>query len=69
MRETMPPGMPRHLATSINARVLAHVRDLSAHSDIVDVLLEAVHPLGDVQVFCPDHASYRYVLASTNAVN
>ena len=68
MRETTPSGIPRHLATSINARVLAHVRDLSAHSDIVDVLLEAVRPLGDVQVFCPDHASYRYVLASTKGI-
>ena len=61
-------GVPSELNTPHNARVLAHVKDLSAHSDIVDVLLDAVQPLGDVQLFCPDAAVYRYVLASTKAV-
>jgi hypothetical protein len=64
----MTEGAPAHLAIPANARVLAHLRDLSAHSDIVDVLLEAVQPLGDVQLFCPDHARYRYVLASTRSI-
>ena len=64
----MPDPVPSHLANSVNERVLAHLANLSAHSDIVDVLLEAVHPLGDVQMFCPDAASYRYVLAWTNRI-
>jgi hypothetical protein len=60
--------VPPRLATGINERVLAHLRDLSAHSDIADVLLEAVQGLGDVEMFCPDAAAYRYLLASTNSV-
>ena len=34
----------------------------------MDVLLDAVQPLGDVQLYCPDLAAYRYVIAATNAV-
>ena len=64
----MAHRIPADLAISINDRVLTHIQDLSAHSDIADVLLEAVHPLGDVQVFCPDYAQYRYVLASTKRI-
>lgn len=60
--------VPGELAIRINERVLTYLKDLSAHSDIVDVLLEAVHELGDVQMFCPDASRYRYVLASTNRV-
>ena len=61
-------NVPAALATAVNERVLGYLEDRSAHSDIVDVLMEAVHPLGDVQMFCPDHARYRYVLASTGSV-
>jgi hypothetical protein len=60
--------VPSALANPHNARGLAHREDLSAHSDIVDVLLDAVQPLGDVQLYCPDLAAYRYVIAATNAV-
>lgn len=60
--------IPATLVNRANERVLAYLKDLSAHSDIVDVLLEAVHPLGDVELFCPDHAQYRYVLASTRGI-
>lgn len=59
------PEIPASLANRVNAPVLAYVHDLSAHSDIADVLHDAVRPLGDVQLFCPDPAAYRYVLAST----
>ena len=38
MAQTVPP----RLATPINEGVLAYLRDKSAHSDIADVLLEAV---------------------------
>lgn len=64
----MAQGIPTNLAIRINERVLAHLQDLSAHSDIAEVLLKAVQPLGDVQLFCPDSAAYRYVLASTSGV-
>lgn len=59
---------PDHLVSPVNSRVLAYLQDLSAHSDIADVLLTAVRPLGDVQSFCPDAAAYRYVLVSTKGV-
>jgi len=52
----------------MNAAVLRHVESLSAHSDSVDVLTRAVKPLGDVQLFCPDWQSYRYVVASTDNI-
>jgi len=64
----MLQAVPSRLATARNERVLAHLRDKSAHSDIGDVLLEAVHGLGAVEMFCPDAAAYRYVLAATNDV-
>jgi hypothetical protein len=64
----MAQAVPPRLATAINERVLAHLHDKSAHSDIADVLLEAVHGLGDVEMFCPDASSYRFVLASASGV-
>lgn len=48
--------------------MLAHLADKSAHSDIAEVLTQAVEPLGDVQIFCPDRHGYRYVVASTKGV-
>ena len=64
----MALSIPAPLLNRINAPVLAHVKDLSAHSDIAESLLASVKPLGDVQVFCPDARAYRYVLVSTNTV-
>lgn len=61
-------GIPTALLSNVNRSVLAHVAEKSAHSDIADVLLGAVKPLGDVQSFCPDWRSYRYVIVSTKAV-
>ena len=60
--------IPAHLINPFNERVLTYVKELSAHSDIADVLLEAVQPLGDAQVFCPDSAAYRYIIASTKKI-
>ncbi|MCI0657682.1 MAG: hypothetical protein L0170_11505 [Acidobacteria bacterium] len=48
--------------------MLAYLEPLSAHSDVADALQEALAPLGDVQLHCPDWASYRYVAASTKGV-
>jgi hypothetical protein len=64
----MTQPLPIGLATAVNARVLAHVEHLSAHSDIADVLRSAVQPLGDAQLFCPDWNGYRYVVVSTKGV-
>lgn len=64
----MTAGIPQPLANRTNRQVFAYLADLSAHSDIVDVLLDAVHPLGDVQMYCPDYAAYRYVVAATGSV-
>jgi hypothetical protein len=60
--------VPATLHTSVNAGVLAHLQGKSAHGDIADALLASVAPLGDVQAFSPDAASYRYVLVSTKGV-
>jgi hypothetical protein len=60
--------IPNYLITSINSSVLAHVKEKSAHSDVVDALIESVKPLGDIQMFCPDLNEYRYVIVSTNGV-
>ena len=64
----MSQDIPAGLLTGINERVLAYLKNLSAHDGVVDTLREAVNPLGHVQLFCPDAAAYRYVLASTNNV-
>lgn len=60
--------IPAALLSPANERVLAYLHDKSAHSDIAEVLHAAVRPLGDVQIFCPDPASYRYVLAATAGI-
>ncbi len=64
MKQDLPPA----LSNTINAQVLKHIGSLSAHSDVADALLDAVRPLGDVQVFCPDPAQCRYLVTSTTNV-
>ena len=64
----MGQTIPTTLINRINAPVLAHVKDLSAHSDIAGLLLAAVKPLGDGQVFCPDALTYRYVVVASNGI-
>ena len=61
-------AIPPELDAEQNRAVLAHLDPLSAHSDIVEVLMKAVEPLGDVQTFCPDPHEYRYVVVSTKNV-
>jgi len=60
--------VPAPLSTAVNASVLAYLASRSAHSDIASALVDAVEPLGDVQLFCPDSARYRYLLASTQSI-
>jgi len=64
----MGQSLPATLINRINAPVLAHVKNLSAHSDIAEPLLAAVKPLGDVQSFCPEPSAYRYLVVSTNGI-
>jgi hypothetical protein len=64
----MTQSIPTYLINSTNSLVLAHVKEKSAHSDVADALIEAVKPLGDIQMFCPDPNEYRYVIVSTNGV-
>ena len=64
----MGQSIPATLINRINAPVLAHVKNLSAHSDIAEPLLAAVKPLGDVQSFCPDPRAYRYLVVSTQGI-
>jgi hypothetical protein len=48
--------------------VLNHIESLSAHSDVTEALIEALEPLGDVQIFCPNQQEFRYVVASTRGI-
>jgi hypothetical protein len=58
-------AIPRVLRTAVNESVLEHLHELSAHSDVVVALEDAVAPLGDVQTFSPDASRYRYVAVAT----
>src|SRR5437016_1355287 len=64
MFQPIPPA----LLNPINEPILSHLASRSAHTGITDALLDSVRPLGDVQVFCPDPAHYRYVAVSSLGV-
>jgi hypothetical protein len=53
-------------ATDLNCQAYNHIKNLHAHSDIGEPLIEAIKPLGDVQVFSPD--SYRFLTVSTKGI-
>jgi hypothetical protein len=65
---SMTEEIPIDLRTRINKQVLEYIADKSAHSDLSDAMMTALKPLGDVQLFCPDWAQYRYVVASTKGI-
>ena len=44
------------------------LQDKSAHSDLLDVLVEAAAPLGDVQLYSSDPANYGHVVVATRDV-
>jgi hypothetical protein len=58
-------AMPPELDIEQNRAVFALLHPLSAHSDVVEVLMKAVQPLGNVQTFCPDPREFHYVAVST----
>ena len=60
--------IPHDLVNGLNQPVLRHIRELSAHGDVAEALIQSVKPLGDVQTFCPDVSQYRYVVVSTRQV-
>ena len=60
--------VPEELLNKENDEVLKYIQDLSAHDGVADELVKSVNPLGDVQVFCPDWESFRYVVVSTNNI-
>ncbi len=61
----MSESVPSDIKISENEDVLNFIQDLSAHDGVASILVESVKPLGDVQIYCPDWATYRYVVVST----
>jgi hypothetical protein len=57
--------VPEELLNKENEEVLKYIQDLSAHDGVADELVKSVKPLGDVQVYCPEWESFRYVVVST----
>jgi hypothetical protein len=51
-----------------NRMVFGYIKNLSAHSDLGETLINAVKPLGDVQIYSPDISNYRYLTASTQQI-
>jgi hypothetical protein len=64
----MDQNVPDNLRNRINEAVLRYIIDASAHSDVTEVLSQAIAPLGDVQTFCPNASQYKYVLVSTREI-
>jgi hypothetical protein len=65
----MSENHPFDLTVDSNRKVFEHINKLSAHSDIVEPLLVAVKPLGDVQIFTPDRPNgYGYYAVSTKGI-
>jgi hypothetical protein len=51
------------LTTDENRKVFEYVKTKATHDDLVEVLIDAVKPLGDVQISCPGA-----VVASTKGI-
>ena len=51
-----------------NRLAFDYIKNLSAHGDLVTPLIEAVKPLGDVQIYSPDRGHCRYVTVSTQKI-
>ena len=49
-----------------NRLVFNYIKNLGAHSDIVELLTKSLKPCGDVQVFSP--GDYRYLTVSTQKI-
>lgn len=51
-----------------NRQVFDHIKNLSAHSEISEILVKSLKPCGDVQVFSPDISNCRYLTVSTQGI-
>src|SRR5262245_61393887 len=67
-KTAMLKPLPDSLNNPTNEKVLAFLSGQSAHSDIGDALVKATKPLGDVQIYCPDAAQYKYLIVATTGI-
>ena len=65
---TMLQPLPASVHNDKNDDILMFLQGKSAHSDLVDVLVEAAAPLGDVQLYSSEPANYGYVALATQDV-
>jgi hypothetical protein len=59
---------PFDLSLEANRVVHEYLKNLSAHPDLVEMLLRALKVCGDVQVFSPNIRQSRYVTLSTQRI-
>lgn len=59
----LPEAIPAEIDNEQNASVLKYLKNLSAHSDIAEVLGLGCKDLPEAQLYCPDGHAYRYLLA------
>ena len=61
-------SIPASVDNEKNHDILMFLQDKSAHSDLVDVLVEAAAPLGDAQLYSSESTNYGYVVLATQDV-
>ena len=64
----MEHAIPADISDRRNKPVLDFIQGSAAHSDIAEALMQAVGPLGDVQMFYSDPSEYGYVVVSTKGI-
>ena len=62
----MKQDYPFDPAADANRAVFEYIRKFGAHSDLVELLIPALKPLGDIQTFSP--GSYGYFAVSTKGI-
>ncbi len=60
--------IPANVDNNENHDILVFLQDKSAHSDLVDVLVEVAAPLGDVQLYSSEPENYGHLVISTQDV-
>ena len=60
--------LPASVHNDKNHDILMFLQDKSTHSDLADVLVEAVAPLGDVHLYSSEPANYGYIVLTTQDV-
>ena len=60
--------LPASVHNDKNHDIMMFLQAKSAHSDLADVLVEAVAPLGDVQLYSSEPANYGYIVLTTQDV-